>query len=115
MEKENNGYSEKQISRGDFIKNTALATAGFYIVPRHVLGRGYTAPSDKLYIAAVGCGGVSINNFHQYHTTAEKNVAGEFVLVADRGKAATQRKKVSHARTCYGCGGMYDDQDQNFY
>ena len=49
---------KKLISRGEFIKNTALTAAGFYIVPRHVLGgKGFVAPSDKLYIAAVGCGG----------------------------------------------------------
>jgi len=31
--------------------------------PRHALGgRGYTTPSDKLNIAAVGAGGVGANN-----------------------------------------------------
>jgi predicted dehydrogenase len=46
------------IKRRDFIKNSALAAAGsFFIVPRHVLGRGFTAPSDMLNIAAVGAGG----------------------------------------------------------
>ena len=34
------------------------ATAGlFHIVPRHVLGRGYRAPSDTLNIACIGVGG----------------------------------------------------------
>ncbi len=38
------------------------ATAGaIMIVPRHVLGAGYTAPSDKLNIAAVGVGGMGQN------------------------------------------------------
>lgn len=44
-------------SRRDFIKNTSLITSGFFIVPRHVLGRGYIAPSDKLNIAGIGVGG----------------------------------------------------------
>ena len=44
-------------SRRDFIKAGALAGAGFMIVPRHVLGRGYTPPSDKLNLAAIGAGG----------------------------------------------------------
>ncbi len=39
MENNKETSSEKQLSRKDFIKNTALATAGFYIVPRHVLGK----------------------------------------------------------------------------
>jgi hypothetical protein len=34
-------------SRRDFLKAASL-TLQFYIVPRHVLGKGYTAPSDKL-------------------------------------------------------------------
>lgn len=44
-------------SRRSFVKNTSLATAGFFIVPRHVLGRGFVAPSDKLYVAGIGVGG----------------------------------------------------------
>ena len=50
--------NDKSVSRRNFIRNSALATAGFYIVPRHVLGgKGYVAPSDKLLIAGVGAGG----------------------------------------------------------
>jgi predicted dehydrogenase len=46
-----------KISRRGFM-GAAAATAAFTIVPRHVLGgRGRTAPSDKLNIAAVGSGG----------------------------------------------------------
>src|SRR5216110_713778 len=45
------------MSRRRFMSNVAGATAGFAIVPRHVLGRGFTAPSDLLNIAAVGVGG----------------------------------------------------------
>jgi predicted dehydrogenase len=44
-------------SRRTFIQTTALTAAGFMIVPRHVLGRGYKSPSDKLNIAFIGCGG----------------------------------------------------------
>lgn len=53
----------KPISRRHFIKNTSLAAAGFTIVPRHVLGgKGFTAPSDKLNIALIGCGGKAGNH-----------------------------------------------------
>lgn len=44
-------------NRREFLKNSVIATAGFYIVPRHVLGRGYVPPSDKLNIAGIGAGG----------------------------------------------------------
>ena len=45
------------LSRRNFIRNTAIAGTGFFIVPRHVLGRGFIAPSDKLNIAGIGAGG----------------------------------------------------------
>lgn len=44
-------------SRRDFIKKSLIASS-IVIVPRHVLGgTGYTAPSDQLNIASIGCGG----------------------------------------------------------
>ena len=45
------------LSRRDFIGKTAVATAAFTIVPRHVLGGpGYTAPSDMVNVAGIGLG-----------------------------------------------------------
>ena len=44
-------------SRRRFLSTVGLATTAFTIVPRHVLGRGFQAPSDRLNIAAVGVGG----------------------------------------------------------
>ena len=48
----------QRVERRDFLKTTAAAAAGFTIVPRHVLGAGMTAPSDRLNIAGVGVGGM---------------------------------------------------------
>ena len=50
--------SGRSVPRRDFLKTSAAAVAGFTIVPRHVLGAGMTAPSDKLNIAGVGVGGM---------------------------------------------------------
>ena len=48
----------KGLSRREFIGRTALTTAAFTIIPRHVLGGpGYKAPSDTLNIACVGVHG----------------------------------------------------------
>ena len=44
-------------SGAGLLKTTASAAAGFTIVPRHVLGAGMTAPSDRLNIAGIGVGG----------------------------------------------------------
>jgi predicted dehydrogenase len=50
------------VTRREFIEKTAATGAAIAIVPRHVLGRGYTAPSDLLNIASVGIGGMGHNN-----------------------------------------------------
>ncbi len=50
-------------SRRIFVRNAALAAAGFYIVPRHVLGgSGFTAPSDQVTVGIVGAGGKGKKN-----------------------------------------------------
>ena len=66
---------ENKSNRRDCIRNTALAGAGLYIVPRHVLGRGYTAPSDKLNIAGVGCGGKAEVNLPAAWNKGSENIA----------------------------------------
>jgi predicted dehydrogenase len=66
-------------SRRNFIKNSAAAMAGFYIVPRHVLGRGFTAPSDKLNIAGIGIGGKGASDI----TNAWNNGAENVVALCD--------------------------------
>ncbi len=46
------------ISRRKFVATTAGASLGAMIVPRHVLGGpGFTAPSDTVNFALIGCGG----------------------------------------------------------
>ncbi len=44
-------------NRRTFVKSAAAVGAAFHIVPRHVLGRGFTAPSDMVRYAAIGIGG----------------------------------------------------------
>jgi len=42
--------------RRNFIRNTALSLGAISIIPRHVLGKGYTAPSDKINLGFIGLG-----------------------------------------------------------
>lgn len=63
-------------TRRDFLKTTAVGAAGFMIVPRHVLGRGYIPPSDKLNLAAIGAGGKGWSDIRNaYHEGANNVVA----------------------------------------
>ena len=50
------------VSRRTFLRNATAGAAGIAIVPRHVLGRGFTPPSDTLNIAGVGVGGMGRSN-----------------------------------------------------
>ena len=44
-------------NRRHFVKSATALGAAFHIVPRHVLGRGFTPPSDMVRYAAIGIGG----------------------------------------------------------
>ena len=45
-------------SRRNFLKSSTVLGAGFFIIPRNVLGGiGFTPPSDQLNIASIGSGG----------------------------------------------------------
>jgi predicted dehydrogenase len=77
-------------SRRQFIRDAALTGAGFVIVPRHVLGKGFRAPSDKLNIAAIGVGGkAEVNIPYAWNKGAENIVS---LCDVDDRMAADMRK-----------------------
>ena len=61
-------------SRRKFIRDGAIAATGFFIVPRHVLGKGYIAPSDKLNIAAIGAGGKGESDIANFFKSGNANI-----------------------------------------
>ena len=46
------------------MKGSLLALGGISIVPRHVLGKGYLAPSDHLTKGIIGVGGMGRGHFN---------------------------------------------------
>ncbi|MBW8683736.1 Gfo/Idh/MocA family oxidoreductase [Chitinophaga rhizophila] len=54
----------KNQSRRTFLRNGIGAVATFTIVPRHVLGRGYLAPSDQLTKGVIGTGAMGRVHFN---------------------------------------------------
>ncbi len=50
--------SKNRTNRREFLKRSLVTATAFTIVPRHVLGRGYLAPSDQLTKAIIGVGGM---------------------------------------------------------
>ena len=60
----------------DISRRTFTTTlAAFTIVPRHVLGMGYRAPSDTLNIACIGVGGMGERDVHGVAAAGEHIVA----------------------------------------
>jgi hypothetical protein len=63
-------------SRRSFLRDASIVTGGLMIVPRHVLGKGFIAPSDKLNIAGIGVGGkAEVNLPYAWNNGAENIVA----------------------------------------
>ena len=80
------------LSRRRFLKSSSLAVAGFYIVPRHVLGgKGFIAPSDKLNIAAIGAGGKGMVNLTNSFNNGTDNIVA-LCDVDDRQASAAREK-----------------------
>ncbi|HET6769393.1 MAG TPA: gfo/Idh/MocA family oxidoreductase, partial [Chitinophagaceae bacterium] len=61
-------------SRRRFLRNTAIAGTGFFIVPRNVIGRGFIAPSDKLRIAGIGAGGKGESDLSSFATSPNVSI-----------------------------------------
>ena len=104
-----------EISRADFIKKAALATAGFYIVPRFVLGgKGFVAPSDKLNIAAIGCGGEGENDITHLANTPNKNTNISFLCDVDDRQAAPRIKQFPKAKFYHDWREMFEKESKHF-
>ncbi len=92
----NNGQNNENSSRRKFIRNTATAFAGLYIVPRHVLGKGFIAPSDKLTIASIGAGGKGGDDIGHFYRSGKANIA--FLCDVDDRQAVGSRKLLPNAK-----------------
>ncbi|MGJ7032860.1 Gfo/Idh/MocA family protein [Niabella hirudinis] len=87
---------KNQYSRRKFIRNSALAGSAFFIVPRHVLGRGHVAPSDKLNIAGIGAGGKGESDLANFAKSPNVNIVA-LCDVDDRLGTVNSRKRFPKA------------------
>lgn len=83
-------------SRRNFIRNSALTAAGFMIVPRHVIGRGFIAPSDRLVVAAIGSGGKGADDINQFYKSGKADIG--FLCDVDERQCVDTRKKFPKAK-----------------
>src|SRR5438132_2177669 len=98
-------------SRREFLRNTSLAAAGFFIVPRHVLGRGYIAPSDKLNIAGIGVGGKGQSDLAEFAKSPKVNIVA--LCDVDDRQAAKSRERFPNATYYKDFREMLDKEKKN--
>lgn len=85
-------------SRRKFLLNSAAAAAGFFIVPRHVLGKGFIPPSDQLTKGIIGVGGMGRNHIEYAGTrvVAVCDVEKRNLLAAEKRVGGTIKKFHDH-------------------
>ncbi len=98
-------------SRRKFIRNSAVAGAGFFIVPRHVIGRGFIAPSDKLRIAGIGAGGKGQDDLANFAKSPNVNIVA--LCDVDDRQAVKSRQSFPNARYYKDFREMLDKEKNN--
>lgn len=100
-----------ELSRRKFLKNAAVAAAAFTIVPRFVLGKGFRAPSDTLYIAGIGVGGKGESDLTGFAKNPKAKIA--FLCDVDDRQAVESRKNFPDAKNYRDFREMFDKENKN--
>ena len=98
--------TESNNSRRNFIKKSAVVAAGISIIPRHVLGRGFIAPSDQLNVAVVGAGGKGFSDTINVYNNGASNIAA--ICDVDWGRASNAFEKFPNAKKFKDFRKMFD-------
>jgi len=105
-------HEKNNESRRSFLKNGALAAAGFMIVPRHVLGgKGFIAPSDRLRVAGIGVGGKGESDLSEI-AKGPSDIA--FLCDVDARRAANSVKRFPKAKFYTDFRELLDKEHKNF-
>ena len=98
-------------SRRNFLKNTSIAASGFFIVPRHVLGRGFVAPSDKLNVAGIGAGGKGTSDIAEFFKSGNANIVA--LCDVDDRQAVKSRQSFPNAKYYHDYRELLDKEKKN--
>ncbi len=112
MKKEEEQKKTTDNSRRNFIKSTGLAAAGFMIIPRHVLGRGFVAPSDRLVVAGIGAGGKGQSDIMNFYKSGKADIA--FLCDVDERRAANSIKSFPKAKYYKDWRQLIEKESKNF-
>ena len=81
------------------------------IVPRHVLGKGFVAPSDKLLIAGVGVGGKGESDIAKFY---ESGKSGPFLCDVDKRMIGASVESFPKAKFYTDWREMFEKESKNF-
>ena len=112
---ENKNHLISTISRRTFIEKVTACTVAFTILPSFtVSGLGHVAPSDTLYIAKVGCGGMGSSDLSSLMGTPKKNAAVAALCDVDDRQSVRARRNYPKAPYYHDWREMYDKEGKNF-
>jgi len=105
MEKTN----KQNISRREFVGGAAASVAAFTYIPRYVLGQaGAAAPSEKLNIACIGCGGMGGSDIR---SVSSENIVA--LCDVDARRAADSFKRYPKAKKYRDFRVMLEKEEKN--
>lgn len=115
MESNNIKTKTTEITRRRFVGMSATGIAAITVLPSYtVSGLGHVAPSDKLYIAAVGCGGEGAADIGALMRSPKKNAVISHLCDVDDRMAADRRKEYPKAPFHHDWREMFDKESKNF-
>lgn len=113
LNKENE--SKSAISRRKFISMSASGAVALTIIPSHTIsGLGHVVPSDKLHIAAIGCGGEGAADIQTFMKAPKKNVVISHLCDVDDRMAVPRRKEFPNAKFYIDWRELFEKENKNF-
>ncbi len=100
------------VTRRQFVKNVTASALSFFIVPRHVIGKGYVPPSDMVYIAGIGAGGRGFHNLEAAFAEGQNRIT--HLCDVDEGSASSAREKWSGAKFSTDFRTLLDREHRSF-
>lgn len=105
----------QSLTRRRFVKMASTGAAAFSIIPSFtVSGLGHVPPSDKLYIAAIGCGGEGESDIRHYASSPKKNAVVSFLCDVDDRMAAPRLKEFPKAKFYHDWRELFEKESKNF-
>ena len=115
MENTHKKTDSNDLSRRNFVKVAASGAVAFTILPSFTIsGLGHVPPSDKLHIAAIGCGGEGENDIHHHATSPKNNAVISCLCDVDDRQADPRRKEFPKASFYHDWREMFDKESKNF-